>query len=309
MSQVLGHFRRVFPATDTTEFFYNDDLGSRRIVVAANGAGKQNDYSYSSWGVLTTNLGSDYLAAFTGKCYDLTGLIYFNARYYDPTTGRFLTEDPSRQGVNWYAYCNNNPVNLTDPDGRDVYNPGRNEFAGFPTRVGEVTGVYGVQGPPLPGASPFHPGIDIAAPVGTPVFSPQSGFAVYDPHMNPTQYGRTAVEVYLGGGEYARFGHIDSAVRPGQYVPAGGQVGTIADPRIGNAGMATGPHVHYELRSGGSAPAPVPAHGDPLFFSTSNSGRAVNPQQTLDNRPSTIPYSERYVERSATTGRLQNAAP
>ncbi len=46
------------------------------------------------------------------------GLIYFNARYYDPTTGRFLTEDPSRQGVNWYAYCGNNPVNRTDPTGR-----------------------------------------------------------------------------------------------------------------------------------------------------------------------------------------------
>jgi RHS repeat-associated protein len=47
------------------------------------------------------------------------GQIYFNARYYDPTTGRFLTEDPSRKGVNWYAYCENNPVNITDPSGRD----------------------------------------------------------------------------------------------------------------------------------------------------------------------------------------------
>ena len=33
-----------------------------------------------------------------GKDYDATGLIYFNARYYDPTTGRFLTEDPSPEG-------------------------------------------------------------------------------------------------------------------------------------------------------------------------------------------------------------------
>ena len=46
-------------------------------------------------------------------------MIYFNARYYDPITGRFLTEDPSRKGVNWYAYCDNNPVNRIDPDGRD----------------------------------------------------------------------------------------------------------------------------------------------------------------------------------------------
>jgi len=47
------------------------------------------------------------------------GNIYFNSRYYDPLTGRFLTEDPARKGVNWYAYCENDPINKTDPDGRD----------------------------------------------------------------------------------------------------------------------------------------------------------------------------------------------
>jgi RHS repeat-associated protein len=46
------------------------------------------------------------------------GEIYFNARYYDPTTGRFLSEDPSRKGHSWYSYCNNNPLTYTDPTGR-----------------------------------------------------------------------------------------------------------------------------------------------------------------------------------------------
>jgi RHS repeat-associated protein len=55
------------------------------------------------------------------------GKIYFNARYYDPTTGRFLTEDPSRKGVNWYAYCENNPVNMTDPSGREGVREGIEE--------------------------------------------------------------------------------------------------------------------------------------------------------------------------------------
>ena len=49
---------------------------------------------------------------------DNTGLIYMRARYYDPAIGRFISEDPGRNGVNWYAYCTNNPVNLVDPDGR-----------------------------------------------------------------------------------------------------------------------------------------------------------------------------------------------
>jgi len=40
------------------------------------------------------------------------------ARYYDPTLGRFISEDPAKDGINWYAYCANNPVNAVDPDGR-----------------------------------------------------------------------------------------------------------------------------------------------------------------------------------------------
>ncbi len=47
------------------------------------------------------------------------GLIYFNARYYDPTLGRFLSEDPSRKGVNWYTYSENDPINRIDPSGLD----------------------------------------------------------------------------------------------------------------------------------------------------------------------------------------------
>ena len=46
-----------------------------------------------------------------------TGLHYSNARWYDPELGRFITEDPIKDGLNWYAYCGNNPVNYVDPTG------------------------------------------------------------------------------------------------------------------------------------------------------------------------------------------------
>ncbi len=46
-----------------------------------------------------------------------SGLIYLRNRYYDPTQGRFITEDPIRDGTNWYVYCENNPVMYTDPLG------------------------------------------------------------------------------------------------------------------------------------------------------------------------------------------------
>ncbi|MCL6589932.1 MAG: RHS repeat-associated core domain-containing protein, partial [Firmicutes bacterium] len=56
---------------------------------------------------------------FTGKpVSDEVGLSYYGARWYDPEVGRFLTQDPAKQGLNWYAYCANNPINRIDPDGR-----------------------------------------------------------------------------------------------------------------------------------------------------------------------------------------------
>jgi RHS repeat-associated protein len=48
-----------------------------------------------------------------------TSLCYYRARYYDPSPGRFISEDPIRfkGGINFYEYTLSNPVNLSDPTG------------------------------------------------------------------------------------------------------------------------------------------------------------------------------------------------
>ncbi len=51
------------------------------------------------------------------------GLYYLRARYYDPETGRFLSQDPI-PGVNPYAYVGNKPVRFVDPSGRGLIDPG-----------------------------------------------------------------------------------------------------------------------------------------------------------------------------------------
>ena len=51
-----------------------------------------------------------------------TGYIYLRARYYDVKDGRFISEDPAKDGLNWYVYCGNNPVNFVDPFGLFDYN-------------------------------------------------------------------------------------------------------------------------------------------------------------------------------------------
>ena len=59
---------------------------------------------------------------YSGEYHDSeTGLIYLRNRYYDSSTGRFITEDPAKDGVNWYSYCGGDPVNMVDPWGLDDY--------------------------------------------------------------------------------------------------------------------------------------------------------------------------------------------
>ena len=51
------------------------------------------------------------------------GLTYMRARYYEPTTGRFMSEDPARQGRNWIRYADNDPVSLSDRSGLEPLPP------------------------------------------------------------------------------------------------------------------------------------------------------------------------------------------
>lgn len=48
---------------------------------------------------------------------DVSGLQLLGHRYYDPSTGRFLTRDPIKDGRNWYGYCSNSPHRYVDPSG------------------------------------------------------------------------------------------------------------------------------------------------------------------------------------------------
>ena len=55
---------------------------------------------------------------YSGEYFDSeTGTIYLRARYYAPGTGRFTSEDPAKDGANWYVYCYGNPVIYIDVSG------------------------------------------------------------------------------------------------------------------------------------------------------------------------------------------------
>lgn len=108
----------------TKTWYHADRLGSIRLMTNDVGA-EVKDYDYRPFGeVLTTSGTVANERGFTGQIADAeTGLMYYNARYYDATLGRFISADTmvqdedDPQDLNAYSYCSNNPVNYNDPTG------------------------------------------------------------------------------------------------------------------------------------------------------------------------------------------------
>jgi len=78
-----------------------------------------NRYTYDAFGVILTSTETvENPFRYAGYWYDSeTGLYYLMARYYNPVNGRFLSEDPARDGYNWYVYCDNDPIMYYDYSG------------------------------------------------------------------------------------------------------------------------------------------------------------------------------------------------
>jgi RHS repeat-associated protein len=76
---------------------------------------------------------------YTGKPYDtVTGLYNYGYRDYQPETARFTTVDPVRDGANWFAYVNNDPVNYTDPLGLQCTSASDKNAAGKPSIISGI---------------------------------------------------------------------------------------------------------------------------------------------------------------------------
>ena len=115
--------------TETTYRYVKDHLNTVIALVDDQG-GIVESYDYDAWGnvlavrdgqglpLAESALGNRFL--FQGREYSWsTGLYNFRARWYDPETGRWLSNDPIgiSGGLNQYVFCGNNPVNFRDPWG------------------------------------------------------------------------------------------------------------------------------------------------------------------------------------------------
>lgn len=135
LSKVMGRVARLVmtallasvgavSAAETATYYYTDPQGT--VLATADAAGNLlSTADYRPYGVQA--LGSPTPGpGYTGHVNDPSlGLVYMQARYYDPAMGRFLSVDPKLPTAGGtstfgrFAYANDNPVGNIDPDGRE----------------------------------------------------------------------------------------------------------------------------------------------------------------------------------------------
>jgi murein DD-endopeptidase MepM/ murein hydrolase activator NlpD len=128
-----------------------------------------------------------------------------------------------------------------------------------------LTSPFGSRRSPFTKSLDFHAGLDLAAPVGTPVHAPADGLVVFAGRYPLGQsvawwrYGNL-VAVRHGASFVTLYGHLDQVlVRVGQRVRQGESIA-----KVGNTGWSTSSHLHYEVRRWDESRGFVPA--DPRIY-------------------------------------------
>lgn len=131
-------------------------------------------------------------------------------------------------------------LNLTNDQQQGILNQIPN---GWPITNKGVTGKFGWRDHPILKRKEFHPGIDLAASIGTPIYAPASGVVEFSGYSN-NGYGYNVILLHNFGFKSV-FAHMTrkDVVKAGGFVNKGDLIGYT-----GNTGLSTGPHLHYEVR-------------------------------------------------------------
>lgn len=153
------------------------------------------------------------------------------------------------------------PLGTADSDFRQLFASWRDSSDGdigsvaIPSRLPvdnfRISSRYGYREDPFRGRRARHKGIDMAAPIGTPIYATADG--VVGRAQWVSGYGKY-IEIEHGGGIQTRYGHMSRLnVAANQKVKRGDLIGFM-----GSTGRSTGSHLHYEVRIGGEPVNPEP---------------------------------------------------
>ncbi|MBU6268394.1 MAG: M23 family metallopeptidase [Sphingomonadales bacterium] len=121
----------------------------------------------------------------------------------------------------------------------------------MPVEGVHFTSGFGMRWHPVLGGHRQHKGVDLSAPVGTPIHAAADGVIGRADWFS--SYG-LYVAIEHGNALETRYGHMSRLnVAAGQFVHKGDVIGYV-----GTTGRSTGPHLHYEVRIAGEAVNPVP---------------------------------------------------
>ncbi|MDE2435735.1 MAG: M23 family metallopeptidase [Sphingomonadales bacterium] len=121
----------------------------------------------------------------------------------------------------------------------------------MPVNGAALTSGYGMRWHPVLGGRRNHKGVDLAEPVGTPVYATADGVVSRADWFS--SYG-LFISLEHGAEIQTRYGHLSRLnVAAGQAVHKGDVIGYV-----GTTGRSTGPHLHYEVRVAGNAVNPIP---------------------------------------------------
>ena len=120
----------------------------------------------------------------------------------------------------------------------------------FPMKSKSLSSAFGMRFHPKHKKLMMHNGVDIGAPIGSPVFAAKSGTVKYATQVGG--YGN-AIQLDHGNGVTTLYGHLDKyAVKAGQKVQGGQKIA-----ESGNTGVSSGPHLHFEIAKNGVRDNPV----------------------------------------------------
>lgn len=135
-------------------------------------------------------------------------------------------------------------------DAANVARPTQVESGMAMPAQGPITSYFGYRYHPILHFTRFHAGVDIGAGWGSPIVAAGDGRVIAAGWGGG--FGRE-VQIAHGGGLTSVYGHMSEIVaEPGSFVRAGQLIGYV-----GSSGLSTGPHLHFEVRKGGTPVNPL----------------------------------------------------